>query len=148
MRSRHLSVSNHDHAFVDTSAYYALADRREGNHGVARAIAGQLANERCILYTTNLILAETHALVLARLGSSVALRVLQEIDNSEIRVIRPDDADERDGRAILVRYADKTFSLTDAISFAVMDRLHIADTFTFDLHFAQYGKRILATPPV
>jgi predicted nucleic acid-binding protein len=109
---------------VDTSAYYALADRREGNHGTARAIASQLADERRVLYTTNLILAETHALVLARLGPRVALRVLQEIDNSEIRVVRPDSADEQGGRAILVKYADKAFSLTDAISFAAMDRLH------------------------
>jgi len=147
MRLRRLYASNHGHAFVDTSAYYALADRREGNHATARAIAAQLADERYMLYTTNLILAETHALVLARLGPSIALRVLQEIDNSKIRVVRPDDADERGGRAILVRYADKTFSLTDAISFAAMDRLVIVDAFTFDQHFAQYGKRMLATPP-
>ena len=27
------------------------------------------------------------------------------------------------------------------------DRLVIVDAFTFDQHFAQYGKRMLATPP-
>lgn len=143
MKSRRFHSPNPSHAFVDTSAYYALADRRDGNHGPAQAIAAQLADERRILYTTNLILAETHALVLARFGQVVALRVLQEIDISEIRVVRPEVADEQGGRAILVRYADKTFSLTDAISFAAMDRLHIGDAFTFDQHFAQYGKRVL-----
>jgi uncharacterized protein len=146
MKARRQPVGVYDDAFVDTSAYYALTDRRESNHATARAIAAQLADERRILYTTNLILAETHALVLARLGSGVALRVLREIDRSEIRVIRPDDADEQNGRTILARYADKTFSLADAISFATMDRLRIVSAFTFDQHFVQYGKRVLDAP--
>ena len=146
MKARRIEVSRFGPAFVDTSAYYVLADRREANHVAAGAIAGQLADERRVLDTTNLILAETHALVLARFGQAVALRVLQETDNSEIRIARPKDADEQGGRAILVRYADKTFSLTDAISFSVMDRLSLADAFTFDQHFAQYGKHVLRAP--
>ena len=38
-----------------------------------------------------------------------------------------------------MKYQDKDFSLTDAISFAVMERLQITQAFTFDRHFAQYG---------
>ena len=47
------------------------------------------------------------------------------------------------GRAILDRYADKDFSLTDAINFAVMDRLRLRTAFAFDRHFAQYGLDVL-----
>ena len=34
--------------------------------------------------------------------------------------------------------------MTDAISFAVMERLHITRAFTFDRHFAQYGFTVLS----
>jgi predicted nucleic acid-binding protein len=42
----------------------------------------------------------------------------------------------------LRQYDDKDFSLTDALSFAVMDRLEISEAFTFDHHFRQYGFRV------
>lgn len=51
--------------------------------------------------------------------------------------------DQRRAREILQRYDDKDFSLTDALSFAVMERLAIPNAFTFDHHFAQYGLNVL-----
>ncbi len=53
------------------------------------------------------------------------------------------DADERCAREILARYDDKQFSLTDATSFAVIDRLSIPRTLTFDDDFRQYGLNVL-----
>ena len=46
-------------------------------------------------------------------------------------------------KAIIYQYDDKDFSLTDAASFAVMERLRIVSAFTFDRHFAQYGFTVL-----
>ena len=40
---------------------------------------------------------------------------------------------------LLKRYYDKSFSLTDATSFIVMERLGIKTAIAFDQHFAQYG---------
>lgn len=34
---------------------------------------------------------------------------------------------------------DKDFSFTDALSFAVMERLRIRTAFSLDRHFAQFG---------
>ena len=50
------------------------------------------------------------------------------------------------GRAedILAHYQDKTFSLTDALSFAVMERLGIQAAFSLDRHFAQFGWEMVA----
>ena len=47
--------------------------------------------------------------------------------------------DERRADEILARYDDQEFSLTDALSFAVMERLGIREVFSLDHHFAQFG---------
>ena len=59
--------------------------------------------------------------------------------------IRVGRADEERARAILNQYSDKDFSLTDATSFVVMERLGISDAFCFDRNFAQYRFNVLQT---
>ena len=130
-------------AFVDTSAYYALANRRDANHDRAVAIAQRLARERWRLYTTNLVVAETHGLLVLRVGRDIALRVLIEIRNSSASVLRIGPAEEAAALTILQTYGDKDFSLTDATSFVAMERHRIGQAFAFDRHFAQYGHSVL-----
>ncbi len=48
------------------------------------------------------------------------------IDRDDITIIRVSEADEQRAHEIIYQYDDKDFSLTDATSFAVMERLHIA----------------------
>jgi hypothetical protein len=43
-------------------------------------------------------------------------------------------------REILARYADKDFSLCNALSFAVMEARGVRRAFSFDRHFRQYGR--------
>ncbi|SRR6266849_4539282 len=62
--------------FVDTSAYFALTDRRDENHEAAVRIIHQLIGERTELLTTNYIVAETHTLLLNRIGYKTALQVI------------------------------------------------------------------------
>lgn len=132
-------------AFVDTSAFHALTDSRDMHHTDANTLRARLIDEQWRLFTTNLVLAETHALVLARLGRSTALRVLQAIDSSNTTIVRVSTQDERRAREILVQFQDKDFSLTDAISFAVIERLRIPFAFAFDRHFLQYGLTVLTS---
>lgn len=89
------------------------------------------------------MLAETHALLLARRGRTIAARILTEIDHSTAVLVRVSAADERRAREIITTYQDKDFSLTDATSFAIMERLRIGHAFTFDRHFTQYGFTVL-----
>jgi predicted nucleic acid-binding protein len=130
--------------FVDTAGYYAFVNRRDANHTEARATLEWLLDSQRWLFTTNFVLAEIHAMLLTRMGRSIAARALSEIDdNDEITVIRVNVADEARAREIIHQYQDKDFSLTDATSFAVMERLGIAHAFTFDHNFAQYGFIVL-----
>jgi len=123
------AASGSSRALVDTSAYYALIDRSERTHQDAVVIQQRLMQERWRLWTTNFILAEIHALTLNRLGYHTALTVLQRIDASNTTIIRVTADDERSARALIVRYYDKAFSLTDALSFVVMERLDISHAF-------------------
>lgn len=129
--------------FVDTSAYYALTDSNETSHAAAQAVVQQLAHESTELYTTNFVIAETHTLILNRLGRDTAERVLDRLYASATKIIRATEGDERRAREIVHQYHDKEFSLIDAISFAVMERIHLNQTFTFDQHFAQFGFTLL-----
>jgi predicted nucleic acid-binding protein len=121
---------------VDTSAAYALVDRRDANHEAAREVLGSLRKRRTEPLLTNFIVAETHALLLARVGADVARRWLL---GNRWPVERVTEDDEDRARGIVVRYTDKTFSYTDATSFAVMERRGLRTAFAFDPHFRQYG---------
>src|SRR5438105_3769202 len=106
--------------FVDTSAVYALLDRSDGSHADAKRRLEDVRRRRVEPLLTNFIVAESHALLLCRLGADVARRwVLGNVWPIE----RVEEEDEARARAILARYTDKDFSYTDATSFAVMERV-------------------------
>ncbi|MBI4320725.1 MAG: type II toxin-antitoxin system VapC family toxin [Chloroflexi bacterium] len=134
----------HRRVFVDSSAYLALLDRQDNNHSQATAVVRWLAAERFRQITTNVLVIETHSLLLSRMGLRQASQFLHEIDASNTVIVRARFADEEYAKKIVFRYQDKDFSLADAISFAVMERLGLARAFAFDRHFAQYGFSVLA----
>jgi uncharacterized protein len=134
--------------FVDTGAFFALYDTSQVDHRSAVLIQRRLGRERWQLITTNLVVAETHALALRRLGRSQAARLLNEIDDSAtvggLIYVRVQSEDEARARQIIRQYDDKDFSLTDATSFAVVERLRIPYAFTFDRNFTQFGLDVLS----
>ena len=121
---------------VDTSALYALMDRGDRNHRAARAGLDRLRKRRDEPILTNLILAECHALLLARLGPEIARKWLA---SSAWPVERSSTEDEETAKEIIVTHVDKSYSYTDAVSFAVMKRLRIRSALAFDRHFVQFG---------
>lgn len=127
---------------MDSSAFAAFFLDREARHRDALAIAATVARRGLLQVTTNTVAIETHALILSRAGRVAAREALREIDTT-IALVRVTESDENAGRVILDRYADKDFLLTDAISFALMDRLRLRTAFAFDRHFAQYGLDVL-----
>jgi uncharacterized protein len=130
--------------FVDTSAYFALLDADDANHAQALAIKDRLIAERSHLFTTSFVLAEAHALLLNRLSQDIATRFLRDMEQSPTTLVWVTPADVQRAKAIIYQYDDKDFSLTDATSFAVMERIRVPSAFTFDRHFAQYGFTVLS----
>jgi predicted nucleic acid-binding protein len=130
--------------FVDTSAWYPLADpRHPDHHRLATALTeGVQSGVRVV--TTNLILAETHALLLRRAGAAPALAFLREARRDPLLVeyITPDLA----ARAMaewLERFDDQPFSLADGCSFLVMSDRGIEEALTLDRHFSIAGFRMV-----
>lgn len=125
--------------FVDTSALYALADRADRVHEEAQRRFDRIAQERRPLVTSNLIVAETYALMRRALGHAAATRWLEHVD---VDVVFQTPTEHERARDLLARYADKAFSYTDAVSFVLMERLEIPVAFTFDADFQQYGLEV------
>ena len=129
--------------FVDSSAYLALLDIDDEHHREAIATIQELAQACYRQFTTNVLLIESHALILSVLGRGRAARFLTDMEESNTVVIRARAADEERAKQILFQYTDKEFSFADAISFAVMERFAMHLAFSFDRDFAQYGFTVL-----
>jgi uncharacterized protein len=129
--------------FVDSSVYLALLDQDDEHHREATQLLHQLAQARYRQFTTNVLLIESHALILSVLGRAQAVQFLKDMRESHTVVIRVRASDEARAKQILFQYEDKDFSFADATSFAVMERLAIRLAFTFDRDFAQYGFTVL-----
>jgi predicted nucleic acid-binding protein len=126
--------------FVDTSAWYPLLVAKHPDHArLATALRALIRNRRRLV-TTNLVVAETHALLLRRVGAKTALAFVRTVDEAPNVVIRSTrDLEVEAERDWLVRYADQDFSLTDAVSFAVMTNRRIRDALSLDHHFEVAG---------
>lgn len=129
---------------VDTSAVYALIDRSDRWHSTAKAALEDIKKSRSEPILTNFVVAECHALLLVRLGPSLARSWLT---SNVWSVQRVSIEDEARAISIIAKYTDKSFSYADATSFAVMERLAIRRAFAFDPHFRQYGFQVVGLPP-
>ena len=129
--------------FLDSSGFLALIHPHDAYPQEARTCWAWLSDHHWLPVTTNFIIAETHALFLPRLGQAHATAFLRQLSQNATRIERVTVTDEQRALAIIFQYADKGFSLTDATSFAVMERLDITHALAFDRHFAQYGLTVL-----
>ena len=121
----------------DSSAILALLDADDADHERAVAAVQRIAAEKRPSFITNYIEAEAHALLLRKLGRTIAREWLLTGGLTVLRVL-PNE--EQQAKEILIRHTDKDWTLCDAISFAVLDARHVRRAFTFDHHFRQYGR--------
>ena len=127
--------------FLDTSGWFAALDLRSPEHSDLSQRYRALITEAQRFLTTNLVVAEMHALLSRRVGIEIGLSFLDQLyrePTHEIRfVTRPME------RAAIDRwirpYTDHQFSLTDAVSFEVMHTEGITHALTLDRHFSVAG---------
>ena len=129
--------------FVDTAAWLALESRWDQYHDVALAFAQNQARTFQWV-TTNWVLSETVTLLRRRANHAVAVRFMERVRASKrLQIVRIESPHEERAWVIFKRYSDKDFGFVDCTSFAVMETLGIAEAFSFDHHFRQFGFQTL-----
>jgi uncharacterized protein len=128
--------------FIDTSGFYALLVENDGNHVRALELFTVAEREKWRLVTTNMVVVEAHALFLhrSRRGRETALKFLDAVVGDTYDVVRVRKDDEAKAIGLVIAHHDKTYSLCDALSFVVMERLRIREAIAFDQDFRSYGR--------
>ena len=126
--------------FVDTGAWFAVAVRNDPDHDAAMI---WLERNRDPLITTDYVTAETATLIRVRdrtaRGHRLAVRVASSLLRQQSAVLeKVTEEDLIRALNIFRNYSDHSFSFVDCTSFAVMDRLGLAQAFAFDHHFDEY----------
>lgn len=120
--------------FVDTSAFYAVADTGDQAHARAKELLTHA--EQTI--TTDHVLVETWSLINVRGGHPPAERFWASIRSATTAIEHVTPADLEAAWAIGERFPDQAFSIVDRTSFAVMERLGVHRAVAFDDDFAVY----------
>lgn len=129
---------------LDTSGIFAAARAQSDRHEEASATYRTLllGTERVI--TTDLIIAELHALSLARVHPRFGLDLIDRLllsDRIEIVAAGIDRLTE--AADLLRRRPGRKYSLADAVSFVLMRELSIGRAFTLDADFAAEGFEVI-----
>ncbi len=129
--------------FVDSSSWIALFSRRDQHHDEADRVFRTIVASKQRLFTTNLVLAEIHRLLLYRAGSSAAIAALEKIEASPLVRIEFATAKNHQSATNWLKKLNKlSISYTDAISFSIMEAAGCREALSYDHHFRGAGFKI------
>lgn len=122
---------------VDTGAWYAIADTSDRHHNEASHFYTEQAAQGAFV-TSDLVLAETMALITAHLARPAAHQFWGSLREARIPILTLEPTDIEAAWHIAQAFPDQAFSFVDCTSFALMERQGIHDAFAFDAHFLVY----------
>ena len=129
-----------EEVFVDTVAWIALLDEADSLHNEAHQVLSELETKKCNLVTTEFVLLELGDGFSAVGKREQALNFIEELRKSDIlRIIPVSQELLGKGWELYSKRADKTWQVTDCVSFVVMQKENITTAFTADKHFVQAG---------
>lgn len=131
--------------FLDSTGWFAAMSPKERGHPTAADAYRGAAARGDALVTTDLVVAEMHALLLRWRDPETGARFLELVyETATHTVIHPDDELITDAlQRWIRRFTHQRFTLCDAVSFEVMRRESLTAALTFDQHFATAGYRTL-----
>ncbi len=138
--------------FVDTGFLYALIDERDLNHQRVIEVLSEYRNQDLEAFglTTNHVVEETITLLRKRshrdrgVAHDIAAEVGQKLyDGVFGRVHHVTPSEERKAFEYFTRHRDKVYSMTDCVSFVIMDAYKITEALTVD---ADFTHRFIARP--
>ena len=133
-----------DSIFLDTGYIIALEASDDQNHKASLQHWSFFSKNLPILFTTSYIFNETVTFFNNRGHHQKSVEIGTNLLKSlSIRFTHVDQALFQEGWTYFKKHSDKTYSLTDCISFVLMKRLAIKAALTFDNHFIQAGFKVL-----
>jgi uncharacterized protein len=126
--------------FVDTTAWIALANKRDSLHAVARETFDRLWNEETHFLTSEFVLAELgNALSAPEFRTRTARFIETLYLSSTIEIVPSTTELFHRGLTLFGNRPDKGWGLIDCTSFAIMADRALTKAFTQDRHFEQAG---------
>ena len=129
--------------FIDTSAFFAVLDKRDGNHSAADRIWQRIVTADDVLLCHNYVLVEISALLQHRLGLE-AVRIFEEDIVPLLNVLWIDEQTHQSAAGALLAASRRSLSLVDCASFEVMRASGIRTAFVFDSDFKTQGFDVLS----
>ena len=131
-------------SFGDTSYVVALLVPKDMNHLAAHHLASA---SRSAIVTSEYIVVEVANLLSRRVTRTLFERFALALDGDErVTMIPVSSFLLKRGIELYTARTDKTWSLTDCISFEIMRMQGITDALTADHHFEQAGFNVLLRP--
>jgi uncharacterized protein len=131
-----------DRLFLDTAFIQALLNPRDDYHNQAKQLFPRIRAASKV-WITEAIFAEVGN-ALSALNRNGAVQFIQQCYCTEnIRAVSVDTALLMQALDLYQSRSDKTWGLTDCISFVVMQQQNLTDAVTADRHFVQAGFRAL-----
>ena len=127
--------------FADTFYYLALLIPGESAHNQAVAVTEQMKYR---IVTTAWVLTELGNAMASPKNRGVFVRFVEALAaRPEVAIVPPSQSLFEKGMALYSKRQDKSWSLTDCISFVVMRQHKISTALTGDRHFEQAGFDVL-----
>lgn len=130
--------------FLDTGFLIALEAVDDQYHQRALTYWSEFPQHATPIVTTSYILDEVVTFFNARHHHSKAVEIGSYLlSSTSIQFIHVDEPLFLEGWKRFQRYHDKRYSLTDCISFTIMEQQQISKALAFDKHFVQAGFTII-----
>lgn len=130
--------------FLDTGYLIALEAADDQHHTAALRHWRTYVQSRPQLVTTSFVLDEVVTFFNRRGRHAKAVEIGERLLGSpSVQLVHVDEDLFQAAWAYFGRRVDKRFSLTDCVSFVLMERLGIESALAFDAHFVQAGFRTL-----
>lgn len=123
--------------FADAFFFLALGNPKDPAHARSKSYLPSLARDRIV--TTAWVLTEVADALASPKNRPAFARLLTMLEKRNAVIIEPTAELFNQGIGLYLRRPDKSWSLTDCISFVVMADRGLTEALTGDRHFEQAG---------
>ena len=126
--------------FADTGYWVALLNPKDELHQKARDLSKQM--DSLYIVTSEMVLAEVlnDFSIRGAFFRQAAIELIESLYNhTNVTVIQQSSSQFQEGLLLYKKRPDKEWSITDCVSFKIMEEYGITEALAYDKHFEQVG---------